>query len=71
MIRDIMKRNYQAVEEAFYDLDENNTRRLSQETMYQLLKRYTSVADPESGRGGAKIFPEILPTKGSRVGRAK
>ena len=43
MIREIMKRNYQAVEEAFYDIDENNTRRLSQETMYQLLKRYSYI----------------------------
>ncbi|KAK1164339.1 EF-hand calcium-binding domain-containing protein 6-like isoform X2 [Acipenser oxyrinchus oxyrinchus] len=40
IIKDLLKNNFQAVESAFNDLDEMNTRRLSPETMYQLLKRF-------------------------------
>ncbi len=39
IIKDLLKRSYQDVEAAFVDLDEQNTRRLSQEMMFQLLKR--------------------------------
>ena len=39
VIKELLKKEYQAVEEAFYELDEQNTRRLSQETMYMLLKK--------------------------------
>ena len=39
VVKDFMKNNYQAVEREFCDLDEMNTERLSQETMYQLFKR--------------------------------
>ncbi|MBN3281943.1 EFCB6 protein, partial [Polyodon spathula] len=39
IIKDLLKKNFQSVESAFNELDEMNTRRLSPETMYQLLKR--------------------------------
>ena len=40
MIKELMKKNYQAVEEAFYEIDELNSGRITQEMMYKLLKRY-------------------------------
>ncbi|XP_033886076.3 EF-hand calcium-binding domain-containing protein 6-like [Acipenser ruthenus] len=40
IIKDLLKNNFQAVESAFNDLDEMNTKRLFPETMYQLLKRF-------------------------------
>ncbi|XP_066549583.1 EF-hand calcium-binding domain-containing protein 6 isoform X2 [Amia ocellicauda] len=39
-IKDLVKDNYEEVEKAFNDLDEMNTGRLSQDTLYQLLKRF-------------------------------
>ena len=38
-IKTLLKQDYQAVEAAFQDLDTLNTRRISQEMMYQLLKK--------------------------------
>ena len=38
-IKDLLNRKFQDVEHAFHDLDESNTRRLTQEMMYQLLRR--------------------------------
>ena len=38
-IKDLLTKRFQDVERAFHDLDESNTRRLTQEMMYQLLKR--------------------------------
>lgn len=38
VIKQLLKKNYQAVEQAFCDMDEMNTGRLTQEMMYQLLK---------------------------------
>lgn len=40
LIKAIFKKNYQSVEAAFYDIDELNSGRLSQEMMYKLLRRY-------------------------------
>lgn len=40
IIKSLIHKNYAAVEKAFEDLDEINSRRLTQETMYFLLKRY-------------------------------
>ena len=37
IIKDLLKKNYQSVQEMFYELDETNTKRMSQETMYQLM----------------------------------
>ena len=45
LIRDLLKRNYQGVEQAFQDIDEINSGRLSKETMYQLLKRCVNHCD--------------------------
>lgn len=39
-IKQLVTQQYQAVERVFHELDEKNTKRLTQETMYQLLKRY-------------------------------
>ena len=40
VIKAFIKSDYQAVEAAFLELDTMNTQRISQETMYQLLKKY-------------------------------
>ncbi|KAJ8383446.1 hypothetical protein AAFF_G00220420 [Aldrovandia affinis] len=40
IIKTLVTKHYQAVERAFQELDEKNTRRLTQEAMYQLLKRF-------------------------------
>lgn len=40
VIKDLMNRRFQDVERVFYELDEINSERLSQEMMFQLLKRY-------------------------------
>ncbi|KAM9330416.1 EF-hand calcium-binding domain-containing protein 6-like [Gastrophryne carolinensis] len=40
IIKSLIHKNYAAVEKAFEELDEMNSRRLSQETMYFLLKRF-------------------------------
>ena len=39
LLKDLLKSQYQAVENEFCLLDEMNTGRLSQELMYQLLKK--------------------------------
>ncbi|CAL1548413.1 unnamed protein product [Lymnaea stagnalis] len=49
LIKDLMSRRFPEVEQKFYDIDETNTRRLSQETMYQLLKSFD--LNPEISRG--------------------
>ncbi|XP_059167514.1 EF-hand calcium-binding domain-containing protein 6-like [Physella acuta] len=49
LIKDLMSRRFQEVEQTFYKLDETNTRRLSQETMYQLLHGFD--IKPEISRG--------------------
>ena len=40
IIKDLLSKRFQDVERAFQELDESNTRRLTQEMMFQLLKRY-------------------------------
>lgn len=49
IIKDLLKSNYQAVESTFQELDEWNSKRLSQEMMFQLLKRFR--ISPEITRG--------------------
>ncbi|XP_031415239.1 EF-hand calcium-binding domain-containing protein 6-like [Clupea harengus] len=49
IIKRLVTEQYQAVERVFHELDEKNTRRLTQETMYQLLKRF--LVHPEVTRG--------------------
>ena len=39
MVKDLLRKKYQAVEQAFYDLDEQNSGKLTHEMMYHLLKR--------------------------------
>lgn len=48
-IKDLLNRRFQDVEKAFYEQDEINSRRLSQETFYQLLKKFD--IHPEISRG--------------------
>ncbi|XP_035272825.1 EF-hand calcium-binding domain-containing protein 6 [Anguilla anguilla] len=48
-IKTLVTKHYPAVEQAYQELDEKNTRRLTQETMYQLLKRFD--IQPEVSRG--------------------
>ncbi|XP_056017223.1 EF-hand calcium-binding domain-containing protein 6-like isoform X8 [Ostrea edulis] len=49
VIKDLMNRRFQDVERVFYELDEINSERLSQEMMFQLLKRFD--VKPEVSRG--------------------
>ena len=39
LIKEAFKNDFQRIEEEFQNLDEKNTQRLTQEMMYQLLKR--------------------------------
>lgn len=49
VIKDLMNRRFQDIERVFYELDEINSERLSQEMMFQLLKRFD--IRPEVFRG--------------------
>ncbi|MBN3301785.1 EFCB6 protein, partial [Amia calva] len=49
IIKTLLNKQYLTVEKAFEEMDEKNTKRLTQETMYQLLKRFD--IDPEVSRG--------------------
>ncbi|KAL2098075.1 hypothetical protein ACEWY4_007282 [Coilia grayii] len=49
IIKHLVTEQYQAIERVFHELDVKNTRRLTQETMYQLLKRFP--VKPEVSRG--------------------
>ncbi|XP_043920865.1 EF-hand calcium-binding domain-containing protein 6-like [Protopterus annectens] len=60
IIKNLLHKNYQAVEKEFEDLDEINSRRLSQETMYLLLKRFD--IQPEVTRGEIRRLWETLIT---------
>ena len=40
VIKDLLTRRFNDVESVFYDIDENNSMRISQEMMYTLLRRY-------------------------------
>ncbi|XP_045062245.1 uncharacterized protein si:ch211-197n1.2 [Coregonus clupeaformis] len=52
IIKALVKNHYQAAERVFEELDEKNTKRLSQETFYQLLKRNILFdIHPEVSRG--------------------
>ncbi|XP_064633647.1 EF-hand calcium-binding domain-containing protein 6-like isoform X2 [Lineus longissimus] len=48
-IKDLLKRRFQDVERAFYDIDEYNSGKLTQDMMYNLLKRFDF--HPEISRG--------------------
>ncbi|XP_023931994.1 EF-hand calcium-binding domain-containing protein 6 [Lingula anatina] len=48
MIKDLLHNRYAEVENAFYELDESNNQRLSQELFYQLMKKFI---EPEITRG--------------------
>ncbi|MGH0167981.1 UNVERIFIED_CONTAM: hypothetical protein FKN15_059367 [Acipenser sinensis] len=60
IIKTLVNKNYQAVEKTFEELDENNTRRLTQEAMYQLLKGFD--IHPEISRGEIRRLWETLIT---------
>lgn len=49
VLKELLKTQYQAVEAEFCEMDEMNTGRLTQEMMYQLLKKFD--LDPEVTRG--------------------
>lgn len=49
IIKDLLTRRFQDVERGFQELDESNTKRLTQELMYQLLARFD--LKPEISRG--------------------
>ncbi|KAJ8318169.1 hypothetical protein KUTeg_003260 [Tegillarca granosa] len=49
VIKDLLNRKFQDVERMFYELDEINSNRMSQEMMYELLKRFD--IHPEITRG--------------------
>jgi hypothetical protein len=40
VIKDLLTRRFQDVERGFQELDESNTKRITQELMFQLLQRY-------------------------------
>ncbi|MBN3281965.1 EFCB6 protein, partial [Polyodon spathula] len=60
IIKTLVNKNYQAVEKTFEELDENNTKRLTQEAMYQLLKGFD--IHPEVSRGEIRRLWETLIT---------
>lgn len=49
VIKDLLHRRFQDVEERYYELDDTNTRRLTQDMMYHLLKSFD--IKPEISRG--------------------
>jgi len=49
VVKDLLSRRFQEVEERFYAIDETNTRRISQDTMYELLRGFD--VTPEISRG--------------------
>ncbi|XP_069055700.1 EF-hand calcium-binding domain-containing protein 6-like [Pleurodeles waltl] len=60
IIKILLSKNYHAVEKEFEDLDEMNSRRLSQENMYFLLKQFD--IHPEITRGEIRRLWETLIT---------
>ncbi|XP_028657943.2 EF-hand calcium-binding domain-containing protein 6 [Erpetoichthys calabaricus] len=60
IIKRLLNKQYQSIEKQFEDLDEKNTRRLTQEVMYQLLKRFD--IQPEVSRGEIRRLWETLIT---------
>nr|XP_042697966.1 EF-hand calcium-binding domain-containing protein 6-like isoform X3 [Chrysemys picta bellii] len=60
IIKSLLNKRYQAIEKEFEDLDEMNSRRLTQETMYLLLKRFD--IQPEITRGEIRRLWETLIT---------
>nr|XP_048703904.1 EF-hand calcium-binding domain-containing protein 6-like isoform X1 [Caretta caretta]XP_048703905.1 EF-hand calcium-binding domain-containing protein 6-like isoform X1 [Caretta caretta] len=60
IIKSLLNKHYQAIEKEFEDLDEMNSRRLTQETMYLLLKRFD--IRPEITRGEIHRLWETLIT---------
>ncbi|XP_039398208.1 EF-hand calcium-binding domain-containing protein 6-like isoform X11 [Mauremys reevesii] len=60
IIKSLLNKRYQAIEKEFEDLDEMNSRRLTQETMYLLLKRFD--IRPEITRGEIRKLWETLIT---------
>ncbi|XP_028831616.1 EF-hand calcium-binding domain-containing protein 6-like [Denticeps clupeoides] len=61
IIKGLVRSHYQAVEKVFEELDEQNTRRLTQEMMYQLLKRFD--IRPEVSRGQIRQLWSTLMTQ--------
>ncbi|XP_038256136.1 EF-hand calcium-binding domain-containing protein 6-like isoform X2 [Dermochelys coriacea] len=59
-LKSLLNKHYQAIEKEFEDLDEMNSRRLTQETMYLLLKRFD--IRPEITRGEIHRLWETLIT---------
>ena len=43
VIKDLLTRRFQDVERGFQELDESNTKRITQELMFQLLQRYENL----------------------------
>ncbi|XP_025063845.1 EF-hand calcium-binding domain-containing protein 6-like [Alligator sinensis] len=60
IIKNLLNKRSQAIEKEFEDLDEMNSRRLTQETMYFLLKRFD--IQPEITRGEIRRLWETLIT---------
>uniref|UniRef100_A0AAZ3R2H3 EF-hand domain-containing protein n=2 Tax=Oncorhynchus tshawytscha TaxID=74940 RepID=A0AAZ3R2H3_ONCTS len=65
IIKALVKNHYQAAERVFEKLDEKNTKRLSQETFYQLLKRFD--IHPEVSRGEIRHLWVTLITNQDRT----
>ncbi|KAI1887577.1 hypothetical protein AGOR_G00191740 [Albula goreensis] len=65
IIKNLVNKHYQAIEQAFEELDEKNTRRLTQEAMYQLLKRFD--IHPEVSRGEIRRLWGTLITNQDRT----
>ncbi|KAH9502531.1 hypothetical protein Btru_068907 [Bulinus truncatus] len=65
LIKDLLNRRFQDVEQKFYEIDETNTRRLSQEMMYQLLKAFN--IRPEITRGEIRELWRTLITNSDKT----
>ncbi|XP_076459815.1 EF-hand calcium-binding domain-containing protein 6-like isoform X2 [Babylonia areolata] len=65
VIKGLLSKRFQEVEKAFYELDEANTRRLTQEMMYQLLRRFD--IKPEISRGEIRDLWRTFITNSDRT----
>ncbi|ESO99600.1 hypothetical protein LOTGIDRAFT_238765 [Lottia gigantea] len=65
VIKDLLSRKFQEVEKEFYDLDDTNTRRITQEMMYQLLKRFN--IKPHVSRGEIRDLWKTFITNSDRT----
>ncbi|XP_041364639.1 EF-hand calcium-binding domain-containing protein 6-like [Gigantopelta aegis] len=65
LIKGLLKKHYQDIEDTFYSLDETNTRRITPEMMYQMFKRFD--INPEITRGEIRDLWNTFITNADRT----